>query len=190
MTRIKRVTKETNIELELNINGSGESKIDTKIGFFDHMLESFAKHSSIDISLKCEGDIYVDFHHSVEDVGIVIGEALKKEIFPVENIERFADFSVVMDEACVSSTIDISNRPYLYFELPIDGKVGDFDVELCEEFFKALITHAKITAHIVYQRGKNRHHIIEAAFKAFAISLKKALKKGDKVGIPSTKGVI
>ena len=190
MANIKRVTKETDIKLELSLYGSGKSDINTQIGFFDHMLESFSKHSLINLSLECKGDIHVDFHHSVEDVGIVIGEALKKEIFPISDIERFGEASVVMDEACVNCVLDLSNRAYLHFELPISGKVGDFDVELCEEFFKSLMLNAGISAHIVYQRGHNKHHIIEATFKSFALALRRAVSKNHKIGIPSTKGVL
>jgi len=127
MANIKRETKETNIEVSLNPYGSGKSKIDTEVGFFNHMLESFTKHSQMDITIKCKGDIDVDFHHTVEDCGIVIGEALKKEIFPVSSIERFGEATIVMDEASVTTALDISNRPYLHFELPVDGKVGEFD---------------------------------------------------------------
>ena len=190
MIEIKRVTKETDISLKLDIDGSGKYKIDTGIGFFNHMLESFSKHSHIDIELECKGDIHVDFHHTVEDVGIVIGEALFKSIYPLEKRERFADATIVMDEAAVECALDLSNRPYLFYDLNLDGKVGDFDAELFEEFFRALIFNAKITAHIVKKRGKNRHHIAEAAFKSLAVALKRALKTDEKAAIPSTKGVI
>lgn len=190
MVEIKRETKETKIKVELELYGSGKSSIKTGIGFFDHMLESFSKHSLLDLSLVCDGDIHVDFHHSVEDVGIVIGEALKKEIFPIKNIERFGEATVVMDEASVNCALDLSNRPFLVFEAVDDGKIGDFDVELVEEFFRALCFNAGITAHIICQRGKNRHHIVEAVFKSFAVALRRAVSKNDRVGIPSTKGVL
>ena len=187
---IKRETKETKIEASLNVYGNGKSDIQTKVGFFDHMLESFSKHSQMDINLKCEGDLHVDFHHCVEDVGIVLGTALKEQIFPVSSIERFGEASIVMDEACVECVLDISNRPFLYFELPIEGKVGDFDVELVEEFMRAFILNSSITAHIVLKRGKNKHHIIEAAFKSLALALRRALSKNDGLGVLSTKGVL
>ncbi len=190
MTTIKRETKETKIELSLDIYGEGKSEISTGIGFFDHMLESFAKHSLFDLKIKCEGDIHVDFHHSVEDVGIVLGEALKKEIYPIQGIERFGEATVVMDEAAVKCALDTSNRPFLVYEIPIDGKVGEFDCELFEEFFRAVVFNASLTVHIIYERGKNKHHIAEAAFKSFAVSLRRALSKNERISIPSTKGVL
>ncbi len=190
MVEIKRETKETDIKAKLELYGSGKSDIKTDIGFFDHMLEAFTKHGLLDLELKCKGDTHVDFHHSVEDVGIVIGEALKKEIFPIENIERFGEATVVMDEAAVNTALDLSNRPYLHFEVDLDNKIGDFDTELVEEFFRACCFNAGITAHIVALRGKNRHHIVEATFKSFAVALRRATTKNSRVGIPSTKGVL
>jgi len=185
-----RETKETKIEADLKPYGSGRSDILTNVGFFDHMLESFSKHSQMDISLKCEGDLHVDSHHCVEDVGIVLGSAFKSEVYPLESIERFGEASIVMDDACVECVVDISNRAYLYFDIPVDGKVGEFDVELVEEFFRAFVLNAGISAHIVYKRGKNKHHIIEASFKALAVALRRALKKDESLGILSTKGVL
>ncbi len=190
MVEIKRATKETDICLKLNIDGSGKYKIDTKIGFFNHMLESFAKHSFFDIELRCDGDIDVDFHHSVEDVGIVLGEALKKSIYPLKNRERFGQALIVMDESAVESALDLSNRPYLVYDMDLDGKIGNFDAELIEEFFRAFVFNAKITAHIIKRRGKNRHHLAEAAFKSLAVALRRALKTDPKASIPSTKGMI
>jgi len=186
----ERKTKETNISLELNIDGSGESQIATGVGFFDHMLESFAKHAFFDLRIECRGDIHVDDHHTVEDVGIVIGQALKEAIYPVSGVERFGDSVVVMDEAAVSCAIDLSNRPFLFYGIEIDGKVGSFDVELAEEFFRALAFNSGTTIHIVLQRGKNRHHIVEAAFKAYAVAIRRALAPNPRAGIPSTKGVL
>lgn len=185
-----RTTKETNITISLKLQGSGKSTINTGVGFLDHMLESFSKHSLIDLDIKCEGDTHIDDHHSVEDVGIVLGALLHDAIYPVENMERFGSANVVMDEACVSCDLDLSNRPYLVYEVDVGGKVGQFDTELVEEFFKAFILNAKISAHIVSLRGKNKHHIIEAAFKALAVALRRALAKNDRVGIPSTKDVL
>jgi imidazoleglycerol-phosphate dehydratase len=190
MVEIKRVTKETDIRLELNLYGEGKSEISTKIGFFDHMLEAFSKHSLIDLKLICNGDVHVDFHHSVEDVGIALGEALKKEIFPVKNIERFGEANVILDEACVKSVIDISNRPFLYYDLPLENKVGEFDTELTEEFFRAVVVNSGLSLHMSFLRGKNRHHIIEAAFKSFAVALRRAIAINERVKIPSTKGVL
>jgi len=190
MTNIERVTKETNITAALELYGKGTNKIQTDIGFFDHMLEAFSKHGLLDLALTCQGDTHIDFHHSVEDVGIVIGQALQKEIFPIENVERYGEATVVMDEASVNTALDLSNRPFLYFEIDIKDKIGDFDTELVEEFFRALCFNAGITAHIVCLRGKNRHHIVEAAFKSFAVALRRATTKNSRVGIPSTKGVL
>ena len=190
MSSIKRETKETNIEAKLNPYGSGNAKVESGIGFFDHMLESFTKHSQMDLELKCKGDLHVDFHHCVEDIGIVIGTAFKEKVFPVSKIERFGEASIVMDEACVECVVDISNRPFLHFELPVEGKVGEFDSELVEEFMRAFVQNASITAHIVYKRGKNKHHIIEASFKALAVAIRRALKKDESLGVLSTKGVL
>ncbi len=190
MTEIKRETKETNIIVKLDLYGEGESGVDTGVGFFDHMLESFAKHSLINLEVKCDGDTHIDFHHTVEDVGIVIGEALKKEIYPAQNIERFADATVVMDEAAVKCSLDLSNRPYLFYDVEIENKIGEFDSELVEEFFRALAFSGSITMHIAKERGKNRHHIAEAAFKSFAVALRRAVGKNSRAGIPSTKGVL
>ena len=190
MQELKRVTKETNIECSIDFSGTGKSTINTGIGFFDHMIEALSKHSSIDINLKCDGDLHVDYHHSVEDCGIVLGQLLKKEIFPISNVERYGNATVVMDEASVTSALDLSNRPYLVYQLEVLGKVGTFDVELVEEFFHALVMNSGITCHIIQDRGSNKHHIIEASFKAFAVALRRALVVNNKLGIPSTKGVL
>jgi len=185
-----RKTKETDIEVSLTLVGSGKSNIDTGVGFLDHMLESFAKHSLIDLDIKCVGDTHIDDHHSVEDVGIVLGSLLKEAIYPAKGIERFASASIVMDEACIECDLDLSNRPFLYFCLDVSGKVGSFDTELTEEFFRAFILNAAISAHIVQKRGSNKHHIIEAAFKSVAVAIRRAITKNDRVGIPSTKDVL
>jgi imidazoleglycerol-phosphate dehydratase len=185
-----RITKETEIKVGINLYGKGVSEIKTGVGFLDHMLESFAKHALIDLEVSCKGDTHIDDHHSVEDVGIVIGHLLKEAIYPIENIERFGNAVIVMDEASVSCDLDLSNRPYLVLELPLSGKVGTFDTELVEEFFKACMQNAGISAHIIMQRGRNKHHIIEAAFKAFAVALRRATTRNERVGIPSTKGVL
>jgi imidazoleglycerol-phosphate dehydratase len=185
-----RKTKETEITLKLNANGEGESSIATGVGFFDHMLESFAKHSLITLEITCKGDTHIDDHHSVEDIGIVLGKAIHEMIYPIEKVERFGSATVVMDEAAVVCDLDLSNRPYLHYEVDVEGKIGDFDVELAEEFFRALIFNAGITAHIVMLRGRNRHHIVEATFKSFAVALRRALSKNERLGVPSTKGVL
>lgn len=186
----ERNTKETQIRVELELYGEGRSSIDTGVGFFDHMLEAFAKHALIDLNVTCKGDTHIDDHHSVEDVGIVIAMALKEAIYPIERVERFGNAVVVMDEASVSCDLDLSNRPYLFYDLPVSGKIGSFDAELAEEFFRAVVFNARICAHLVMQRGKNGHHIIEAAFKAFAVALRRAVTPNERAGVPSTKGVL
>ncbi len=190
MIEKSRETKETQITVKLNLYGSGQSSIDTGVGFFDHMLEAFAKHAHLDLEVDCKGDLHIDAHHTVEDVGIVIGQLLGEAIYPVRMIERYGNATVVMDEASVSCDIDLSNRGFLVFELPIGGKVGEFDVELVEEFFRALTFNMPLTLHLVYNRGKNKHHIIEAAFKALAVALRRATAPNERAGIPSTKGVL
>ena len=186
----ERSTKETQIRVELELYGEGRSRIDTGVGFFDHMLEAFAKHALIDLNVSCKGDTHIDDHHSVEDVGIVLAAALAEAIYPIEKVERFGNAVVVMDEASVGCDLDLSNRPYLYYDVPVSGKVGSFDAELAEEFFRAVVYNARFCAHIVLQRGKNRHHIVEAAFKAFAVALRRAVTRNERAGVPSTKGVL
>ena len=187
---LKRVTNETDIKIKANLRGTGISKIDTGIGFFDHMLEAFSKHSFVDLEVICKGDLHVDYHHSVEDVGIVLGLILKDLIYPVQNIERYSNSVIVMDEAAVECDMDLSNRAFLVYDLDIDGKIGSFDVELCEEFFRAIAVNAGISMHIVKRRGKNKHHLVEAAFKSFAVSLRRALSINERAGVPSTKGTL
>jgi len=190
MVEIERKTKETEIFLKLDINGKGKSEIDTGVGFFNHMLESFSKHSQIDLFIECKGDTHVDDHHTVEDIGIVLGQAINKAIYPIKEVERFSNTVIVMDEAAVSCAMDLSNRPFLVYEIETDGKIGTFDVELAEEFFRALTFNASLSVHLVKERGKNRHHIVEAAFKAYAVALRRALAPNVKAGVPSTKGVL
>ena len=190
MQELNRQTKETKISCKIDINGTGKADIQTGIGFFDHMIEAFTKHSAIDMTLKCDGDLHVDYHHTVEDCGIVIGQLLKKEIFPIENVERYGNATVVMDEASVTCAMDLSNRPFLVYEVDVAEKVGTFDVELVEEFFHAVVMNSGITCHIIQDRGRNKHHIIEASFKSFAVAIRRALVENQKLGIPSTKGVL
>ena len=190
MVEINRKTKETDINCKIDINGCGKSEIKTGVGFFDHMLEALSKHSGIDIELSCDGDLHIDAHHTVEDCGIVLGQALKKAIFPIQAVERYGNATVVMDEAATTCALDLSNRPFLVYEVNVSGKVGDFDVELVEEFFHALAGNAGLTVHVISDRGRNKHHILEASFKAFAVALRRALLKNERLGIPSTKGVL
>ncbi len=185
-----RKTKETDITISLDLNGTGKSSISTGVGFLDHMLESFSKHSLIDLTISCKGDTHIDDHHSVEDVGIVLGALVADALYPIKNMERFGSANVVMDEACVSCDLDLSNRPFLVYDLSVVGKVGQFDTELVEEFFRAFVLNARISAHIVELRGKNKHHIIEASFKSLAVAIRRATAKNDRVGIPSTKDVL
>ncbi|MBQ7048417.1 MAG: imidazoleglycerol-phosphate dehydratase HisB [Clostridia bacterium] len=187
---VNRKTAETDIKLSLNLDGQGESKIKSGCGFFDHMLTLFSKHGSIDLELDCDGDTYVDYHHTVEDIGIVLGTALKDALGDCKGIRRYGSVMLPMDETLVLCALDVSGRGHLQFNLPIPTqKVGDFDTELVNEFFVAFTRQAGITLHIKLLDGTNSHHIIEAAFKAFGRSLNQALEIiNDK--IPSTKGIL
>lgn len=190
MIEISRETKETKIFVKLELYGQGKSKIDTGVGFLDHMLEALSKHSHMNIEVNCKGDTHIDDHHSVEDIAIVLGKALNKELYPIKNIERYGNATVVMDEASVSCDLDMSNRPFLVFEMPMEGKVGNFDVELVEEFFRAFTFNASLTVHLICNRGTNKHHRIEASFKALAVALRRGATINKNAGIPSTKGVL
>jgi imidazoleglycerol-phosphate dehydratase len=190
---IVRKTNETNIELHLNLDGTGKSNIDTGVGFFDHMLTLFASHGMFDLIVKCQGDLQVDAHHTVEDVGICLGKAFAEALGDMKGIKRYDDKIIPMDESLVLVAVDISGRPHLEYSLNIPAqKVGDFDTELVEEFFLGFVRNAKITLHINQISGSNSHHIIEGAFKSVARSLKKAVKieKEYENEIPSTKGVL
>lgn len=191
MPSLTRNTKETAISAFLEPYGSGKAAVTTGVGYFDHMLDSFARHSLIDIGLTCSGDLHVDSHHSVEDCGIVLGCLMAQSIYPLNGVQRFGQAHVVMDEACVQAVIDLSNRPFFVWEFPtLSGMLGNFDCELAEEFFKSFAYNARVCLHVIYQRGHNRHHIIEAAFKATAVALKMALTRDNRIKIPSTKGVL
>ncbi len=189
---VERKTKETEISLELNLDGKGNYSISTGIGFFDHMLELFSKHSLIDIKLSVRGDLEVDCHHSVEDAGIVLGQAIKEALGNKISIKRYGSFTVPMDEALATVNLDLSGRPYLVFNAEFSkSKAGDMDVETVEEFMMAVCTNAGITMHVNVLYGSNNHHMIEGIFKAFARALRIAVSKDDKVeGIPSTKGIL
>jgi imidazoleglycerol-phosphate dehydratase len=190
---ITRNTEETKISLALNLDGKGVSKIDTKCGFFDHMLTLFSKHSKIDLEVTCNGDINVDYHHTVEDVGIVLGKAILEALGDKKGINRYADTILPMDEALILTAIDVSGRSYLNFDVDFPSeKIGDFDTELVEEFFMALTRNAEITLHIKKLAGENSHHIAEGAFKSFARTLRAAvaLDENFKDQLPSTKGVL
>lgn len=192
-SKINRKTNETDIKLSLKLDGSGESKIDTGCGFLDHMLTLFAKHAHYDLTVSCKGDTNVDYHHTVEDVGICLGMAFSKALGDKRGIARYGDMLLPMDEALVLSAVDISGRDTLVYraELPT-FRVGDFDTELCEEFWRAFVREARLTLHIKMLDGSNSHHIIEGIFKSVAHSLAKATAIDERFAseIPSTKGVI
>lgn len=193
IAEIKRETNETKIELKLKIDGNGNSKINTGIGFMDHMLDLFAKHGSFDMDLACAGDKYVDFHHSIEDIGIVLGLAFEEALDGKSGIRRFGHAVIPMDEAMILVAVDISGRSFINCDLDIPTeKVGDFDTELAEEFFVSFARNAKLTLHIKQLYGRNSHHIIEGCFKAFARAMSDATSIDEKqIGrIPSTKGII
>lgn len=189
---ITRTTAETAINLDFTIDGSGQTDIKTGVGFFDHMLTAFTKHGLFDLKVECKGDTEVDQHHTVEDVGIVLGQAFNESIGTKEGINRYATVSTPMDEALATASIDISGRSFLVFNVEgLKDKVGNFDTELVEEFFHAFVSHSRVTLHINVAYGKNSHHIIEAVFKAFGRALNEASTINPKIkGIPSTKGLL
>ncbi len=191
-SEIERKTNETNILLSLNIDGDGTRKIDTGIGFFDHMLDLFAKHGLFDLTLSVKGDLNVDEHHTVEDTGLVLGKAFARAAGDKAGIYRYAAEYVPMDEALAMASVDFSGRPYLKYNVVCpDELVGGVSAQVFEEFFRAFVTTAKITLHICVFYGDNTHHMIEAVFKAAARALRFALEKdGRAKGIPSTKGVL
>ncbi|MBQ8138122.1 MAG: imidazoleglycerol-phosphate dehydratase HisB [Lachnospiraceae bacterium] len=191
-SKISRKTKETDIELSLNIDGSGKNSIDTGIGFFDHMLEGFSKHGFFDLDVKIKGDLRVDGHHSVEDCGIVLGNAIKEAVGDKAGINRYGYFVLPMDEVLVLCAVDLCGRPYLNFDYEFKAPmVGDFDTELVHEFFYAVSYSAGMNLHIKVLDGGNAHHVIEAMFKAFAKALDNATQKDSRLsGVLSTKGVI
>lgn len=189
---VTRTTKETDISVSLNIDGSGICEVSTGIGFFDHMIQGFAKHGQFDITLKTEGDLYVDGHHTVEDTGIVLGQAFAEALSDKNGITRFGDCILPMDDALVLAAVDISGRHYLDFDVPFDTPaIGDFDTQLFKEFFYAFADAARINLHIKKINGTNSHHIAEAAFKSFARALRQAVTIDPRIkGVLSTKGVL
>ena len=188
-----RETAETKIKLELNLDGEGESSIKSGCGFLDHMLTLFAKHGRFDLKVECVGDTEVDYHHTVEDIGITLGMAFKEALGDKCGICRYGNMILPMDEALILSAVDFSGRSYLGYNLNLpSNRVGDFDTELCEEFFCAFVREARLTLHIRQLAGRNSHHIIEGIFKSVARSMFDALSKDERFAgeIPSTKGVI
>ena len=189
---IARKTTETDIALQFGIDGTGSATLETEVPFLNHMLDLFTKHGQFDLDLKLNGDIDVDYHHSVEDVGICLGQAFRKAIDSAKGIHRYASGLVPMDESLCEIAIDISNRPFLHYAVPpIQPKVGTFDTELTEEFLRALTQQAGLTLHMDIVRGKNSHHICESGFKALGIVLDQATKLDSRhTNVPSTKGIL
>lgn len=191
-SKIVRTTKETDIHLELNIDGSGIANINTGIGFFDHMLSSFARHGFFDLNLTVKGDLEVDSHHTVEDTGIVLGQAIKEAIGDKAGIKRFGSFLLPMDESLVMCALDLSGRPYLVYDMDLTvEKLGSMNTELVHEFFYAVSYSCGMNLHMKEIHGSNNHHIVEAAFKAFAKALDEATAFDDRIkGVLSTKGAL
>lgn len=189
---IQRKTGETDISIELDLDGEGKYEIDTGIGFFDHMLSLMAKHGLLNLKVKAKGDTYVDSHHTVEDVGIVIGECIKKALLDKASINRYGTAFVPMDEALAQVSMDISGRPFLVFDAEFTtDKLGTFDTEMVKEFFRAVAFNSGITLHVRVLYGKNNHHMIEGMFKAFGRALCEAVSKNERIkGVMSTKGML
>ncbi len=187
---VERVTKETRIRLSLGLDGTGDAKICTSVPFLDHMLDLFARHGLFDLQVEAQGDIDIDFHHTVEDVGIVLGEALKRALGDKAGIRRYGQATVPMDETLATAAIDLSGRSYLCFNVPLPKvKIGEFDVELVKEFFQGFANTACLNIHLNLMYGENTHHIIEACFKAFARALDEATANDPRIsGVMSTKG--
>ena len=191
--KIKRKTAETEISVALKLDGTGKYKINTGVGFFDHMLEQLARHSLIDLEIEANGDNHIDDHHTVEDTGIALGQALAQAVGDKVGINRYGWCLLPMDDTLIRTALDLSSRPFLYFDIDLPTeKIGDFDTELLREFFQALSTHAGITLHMEKLHGYNSHHIAEAAFKSFSKSLRVAIEKDPRnlKALPSTKGAL
>ncbi len=188
---VERRTKETEITVSVNLDGSGKAEISTGVGFFDHMLEQVARHGLVDLTIEAKGDTHIDDHHTVEDVGIALGQALKQALGEMKGVTRYADTHLPMDEALTRCAIDLSGRPYLVWNVEFSrAKIGEFDTELFREFFQALAQNAGMTLHIETLYGRNNHHIAESCFKAFARSLRAAvaIDARQEGRVPSTKG--
>ncbi len=189
---VERRTKETDIQITLNLDGKGLSSIDTSIPFLDHMFELMAAHGFMDLTVKAKGDTEIDYHHTVEDLGICLGQAISKALGEKKAIKRYGQAIVPMDEALAQVVIDISNRPYLSYKVPLETSLtGQFDVGILSEFFRALVNHAGLTMHIELVSGDDPHHSAEAIFKAFARALDDASQSEERLeGVPSTKGLL
>lgn len=190
--KMTRETNETSIELELLIDGSGVAEIDTGVGFFNHMLDACTRHGRLDLKVTCEGDLDVDQHHTIEDVGIVFGKAFQDALGDKKGIKRYATTVTPMDEVLSEVSIDISGRPMLVYNVEgLKDKIGTFDTELVEEFFRGFVNHAQVTLHINVRYGKNSHHMVESIFKGFGRALLQAVEIDPAVkGVPSTKGML
>ena len=191
--RVERKTKETEIAIQLGLDGTGSSKIKTPIPFFSHMLEAWSKHGLMDLAVDAQGDVEVDQHHTVEDVGIVLGQALKQALGDKKGIVRFGTGTIPMDETLVSSAVDLSGRPFLVFSVPVArARVSNFDLDLLPEFFRAFAFNAEITLHVTMHYGHNLHHITEAVFKAVGRALAQATRHDPRITgiLPSTKGTL
>jgi imidazoleglycerol-phosphate dehydratase len=189
---IHRKTVETDIELDLNLDGGGTAEVSTGVGFFDHMLTLLGKHSAMDLSIKARGDLQVDQHHTVEDVGICLGQAVKEALGDKAGIRRYGHFTLPMEETLVTSAVDLSGRPFVVFKAEFPAhRIGEFESELVGEFWQAFAANAACNLHIVVHHGRNSHHIAEAIFKATARALRNAVELDPRVrGIPSTKGTL
>jgi imidazoleglycerol-phosphate dehydratase len=190
---ITRTTSETSVSVSVSLDGTGAYKIATGVGFLDHMLEQLSRHSLIDMEVRAEGDLHIDQHHTTEDVGIALGQALHKALGERRGIARYASIDLVMDEACTRAAVDVSGRPHLVWKVAFARpKIGEFDTELVREFFQALAQHAGLTLHVVNHYGDNAHHVAETCFKAVARALRAALVLDPRVAdaVPSTKGTL
>lgn len=189
---VERNTNETKIRISIDLDGSGKRRIHTGVGFFDHMLDGFARHGLFDLDVECQGDLEIDCHHTIEDIGIVLGEAIGKAVGDKKGISRYGHCLLPMDEALVLCAVDLGGRPYLVFDADFtDSKCGDMDTQMAREFFYAVSYSARMNIHLKKIYGQNDHHIMEAMFKAFARSLRSACEKDPRVtGIPSTKGML
>jgi len=186
---LSRKTKETDIKIDFNLDGTGKNDVDTSIGFLDHMFELFAFHGGFDIKIEAKGDIHVDFHHLIEDLGIVLGKCIDKALGERKGVKRYGFASIPMDEALAQVSLDLVGRAFLVYNVPFKGYIKDVDINLFEEFFRAVVNNAKITLHVNVPYGKDLHHVVEAIFKAFA----KALNDASKIigeNLPSTKGLL
>jgi imidazoleglycerol-phosphate dehydratase len=186
-----RTTKETSVEVVLDLDGTGDASASTGIPFFDHMLEQLGKHARFDLRVVAQGDLEIDLHHTVEDVGILLGECLRAALGDKAGVRRFASSAVPLDEALVHVALDLSGRPFLVYDVdPVAEWIGTFDVQLCEEFWRAFTVASAMTLHLRSVSGRNGHHVIEASFKAVAVALRDAVRVEGRGGVPSTKGTL